>query len=53
MIDVSLLNRYNIDNVGTEGGLPDIVPAFASGQDSFLASLETKGHYPSHAHAVG
>jgi len=35
--------RYNIDNVGTEGGLPGIHPAFGSGQDGFLASLETKG----------
>ncbi|CAF9938557.1 MAG: hypothetical protein HETSPECPRED_001108 [Heterodermia speciosa] len=35
--------QYNIDNVGTEGGLPNIQPAFASGQDSFLASLATKG----------
>ncbi|KAG7005245.1 hypothetical protein G7Y79_00021g051120 [Physcia stellaris] len=35
--------RYNIDNVGTEGGLPNIQPAFISGQDSFLASLATKG----------
>lgn len=37
------LVQYNIDNVGTEGGLPGIHPAFASGQDGFLASLETKG----------
>lgn len=36
-------SRYNIDNVGTEGGLPGIQPAFGSGQDSFLASLATKG----------
>jgi amidase len=36
--------QYNIDNVGTEGGLPGIHPAFGSGQDSFLASLETKGN---------
>ncbi len=36
-------SRYNIDNVGTEGGLPGIHPAFGSGQDSFLASLATKG----------
>ncbi|KAJ9218476.1 hypothetical protein DTO027B5_9145 [Paecilomyces variotii] len=35
--------QYNIDNVGTEGGLPGIHPAFGSGQDGFLASLETKG----------
>lgn len=38
-------HRYNIDNVGTEGGLPGIHPAFGSGQDSFLASLATKGTY--------
>lgn len=37
------LVQYNIDNVGTEGGLPGIHPAFGSGQDGFLASLETKG----------
>lgn len=35
--------RYNIDNVGTEGGLPTVHPAFASGQDGFLASLASKG----------
>ncbi|MCJ1255278.1 hypothetical protein MMC24_003094 [Lignoscripta atroalba] len=35
--------QYNIDNLGSEGGLPGINPAFGSGQDSFLASLETKG----------
>lgn len=37
--------QYNIDNDGTEGGLewPNGIPAFYSGQDGFLASLETKG----------
>ena len=35
--------KYNIDNVGTEGGTPGISPAFGSGQDGFIASLETKG----------
>lgn len=35
--------RYNIDNVGSEGGIPGIHPAFGSGQDGFLASLDTKG----------
>ena len=35
--------QYNNDNVGTEGGLPNIQPAFASGQDSFLASFATEG----------
>ena len=35
--------RYNIDNVGSEGGTPGIHPAFGSGQDGFLASLESKG----------
>ncbi|KAH8901440.1 amidase signature enzyme [Thozetella sp. PMI_491] len=35
--------EYNNANVGTEGGLPGIHPAFASGQDAFLASLSTKG----------
>ncbi|KAF8243077.1 glutamyl-tRNA amidotransferase subunit A [Wilcoxina mikolae CBS 423.85] len=35
--------QYNVNNVGTEGGLPGIHPAFGSGQDGFLASLETKG----------
>ncbi|KAL9636501.1 MAG: hypothetical protein Q9164_002784 [Protoblastenia rupestris] len=35
--------QYNIDNLGSEGGLPAIHPAFGSGQDGFLASLETKG----------
>lgn len=37
--------RYNFDNDGTEGGNPWPlgIPAFYSGQDGFLASLETKG----------
>lgn len=37
--------QYNYDNDGTEGGNPWPlgVPAFYSGQDGFLASLETKG----------
>lgn len=34
---------YNIANVGTEGGLPEIHPAFASGQDGFIASLNSSG----------
>lgn len=37
--------QYNFDNDGTEGGNPDVHPAFASGQDGFLASQETKGEY--------
>lgn len=37
------LVEYNIHNTGSEGGHPGIHPAFASGQDSFLASLATKG----------
>lgn len=37
------LVQYNLDNAGSEGGLPGVNPAFASGQDGFLASLETKG----------
>lgn len=39
--------QYNYDNDGSEGGYtyPDQggIPAFASGQDGFLASLATKG----------
>ncbi|KAG4441283.1 hypothetical protein IFR05_003211 [Cadophora sp. M221] len=35
--------QYNIDNVGTEGGIPDIHPAFAGGQDGFNASLQSGG----------
>jgi amidase len=35
--------RYNNLNAGTEGGFPGVHPAFASGQDGFLASLATKG----------
>ncbi|GFN16513.1 hypothetical protein AtubIFM55763_010347 [Aspergillus tubingensis] len=35
--------QYNIDNAGSEGGVPGVNPAFASGQDGFLASLATKG----------
>lgn len=36
---------YNYDNDGSEGGNPWPlgIPAFYSGQDGFLASLETKG----------
>ncbi|KAJ5199719.1 Amidase [Penicillium cf. griseofulvum] len=37
------LVQYNIDNYGSEGGLPGIHPAFGSGQDGLIASLETKG----------
>ncbi|XMA07531.1 hypothetical protein WAI453_000322 [Rhynchosporium graminicola] len=33
--------QYNIDNVGTEGGLPGIHPAFAGCQDGFEASLKS------------
>lgn len=35
--------QYNIDNSGSEGGLPNTHPAFVSGQDGFLASVATKG----------
>ncbi|KAI0744142.1 amidase signature domain-containing protein [Daedaleopsis nitida] len=35
--------QYNLDNAGSEGGVPDLHPAFPSGQDGFLASLATKG----------
>ena len=37
--------QYNLDNDGTEGGNPWPlgISAFYSGQDGFLASLETKG----------
>ncbi|KAF8857374.1 amidase signature enzyme [Acephala macrosclerotiorum] len=35
--------QYNLENLGSEGGLPNIHPAFPSGQDIFLASLSTKG----------
>ncbi|KAL8868422.1 MAG: hypothetical protein Q9174_005004 [Haloplaca sp. 1 TL-2023] len=35
--------NYNYENDGSEGGHPNIHPAFASGQDGFLASLETRG----------
>lgn len=35
--------QYNIDNVGSEGGLPNVHPAFESGQDGFDASLATGG----------
>ena len=34
---------YNEANSGSEGGFPDIQPAFGSGQDGFLASLATGG----------
>ncbi|KAF7317149.1 Amidase family protein [Mycena chlorophos] len=30
-------------HLASEGGKPDVAPAFASGQDGFLASLATKG----------
>ena len=29
--------------MGSEGGEPGVLPAFASGQDGFLASLRTRG----------
>lgn len=35
--------QYNYDNSGSEGGFPNINPAFGSGQDGFLASLATGG----------
>lgn len=35
--------RYNNLYTGSEGGIPKTHPAFGSGQDGFLASLETKG----------
>ncbi|KAH8676894.1 amidase signature domain-containing protein [Tricladium varicosporioides] len=35
--------QYNIDNVGSEGGMPGVHPAFKSGQDGFNAALATKG----------
>lgn len=34
---------YNLANTGSEGGSPGTHPAFASGQDGFLASLATGG----------
>ena len=41
--DLEDIVQYNYDNDGAEGGYPAINPAFGSGQDGFLASLETKG----------
>ncbi|KAE8453926.1 hypothetical protein EG329_007702 [Mollisiaceae sp. DMI_Dod_QoI] len=35
--------EYNVRNVGSEGGFPNVHPAFPSGQDGFQASLATKG----------
>lgn len=35
--------QYYLDNYGSEGGYPDIHPAFGSGQDGFIASLNSKG----------
>ncbi|ODM22444.1 putative amidase [Aspergillus cristatus] len=37
------LVAYNAENAGSEGGHPNVHPAFASGQDGFEASLATKG----------
>lgn len=37
------LVAYNAENAGSEGGHPDVHPAFASGQDGLEASLATKG----------
>ncbi|PLB44866.1 alpha-glucosidase [Aspergillus steynii IBT 23096] len=37
------LVQYNADNYGSEGGFPSIHPAFGSGQDGLIASLESKG----------
>ncbi|KAG9243091.1 amidase signature domain-containing protein [Calycina marina] len=35
--------QYNLDNEGSEGGMPGVHPAFKSGQDGFLASLASNG----------
>ncbi len=35
--------QFNLDNAGSEGGVPGAHPAFASGQDGFLAALATEG----------
>lgn len=35
--------EYNFRNSGSEGGYPNIHPAFASGQDRFKASFSSKG----------
>ncbi|KAJ6102863.1 hypothetical protein N7486_005290 [Penicillium sp. IBT 16267x] len=37
------LVQNNIDNYGSEGGYPSIHPAFGSGQDGLIASMESKG----------
>ncbi|RJE21941.1 amidase family [Aspergillus sclerotialis] len=37
------LVQYNKVNYGSEGGYPGIHPAFGSGQDGLIASLESKG----------
>ncbi|PHH53724.1 putative amidase [Ceratocystis fimbriata CBS 114723] len=37
--------EYNNKNPGTEGGIPGTHPAFSSGQDSFIASAESKGEH--------
>ncbi|KAE8355092.1 alpha-glucosidase [Aspergillus coremiiformis] len=37
------LVQYHLDNYGSEGGYPGIHPAFGSGQDGLIASLESKG----------
>ncbi|PBP19966.1 amidase family protein [Diplocarpon rosae] len=34
---------YNVANVGTEGGIPGVHPAFAGGQDGFEAAWQTGG----------
>ncbi|KAI1796751.1 glutamyl-tRNA amidotransferase subunit A [Ganoderma leucocontextum] len=36
--------QFNLDNAGSEGGTPGVHPAFASGQDGFLAALATRAH---------
>ena len=41
--DLEDIVQFNFDNDGSEGGYPGINPAFGSGQDGFLASLDTKG----------
>jgi len=40
---LSHIVQYNTASADTEGGLPNIHPAFASGQDDFLATLATQG----------
>lgn len=44
--------RFNVENTGTEGGVPGTVRAFADGQPCFLEMIEAKGQEDRMYHAA-